>query len=97
ILSNAVYFSPESGTITCSWQIFQTEVLIKISDQGQGLSPEDMQKIFTPFYTRRPGGTGLGLTIAKKIILDHHGNLWAQSVAEGGAQFCIILPRTQNI
>ncbi|BCL37154.1 sensor histidine kinase [Nostoc sp. MS1] len=97
ILSNAVYFSPESGTITCSWQIFQTEVLIKISDEGQGLSPEDMQKIFTPFYTRRPGGTGLGLTIAKKIILDHHGNLWAQSVAEGGAQFCIILPRTQNI
>jgi signal transduction histidine kinase len=97
ILSNAVYFSPKSGTITCSWQIFQTEVLIKISDQGQGLSPEDTQKIFTPFYTRRPGGTGLGLTIAKKIILDHHGNLWAQSVAEGGAQFCIILPRTQNI
>ncbi|MBD2499913.1 sensor histidine kinase [Anabaena azotica] len=97
ILSNAVYFSPQSGTITCSWQIFQTEVLIKISDQGQGLSPEDMQKIFTPFYTRRPGGTGLGLTIAKKIILDHHGNLWAQSVAEGGAQFCIILPRTPNI
>lgn len=97
ILSNAVYFSPEAGTITCSWQIFQTEVLIKISDQGKGLSPEDMQKIFTPFYTRRPGGTGLGLTIAKKIILDHHGNLWAQSVAEGGAQFCIILPRTPNI
>lgn len=97
ILSNAVYFSPQSGTITCSWQIFQTEVLIKISDQGKGLSPEDMQKIFTPFYTRRPGGTGLGLTIAKKIILDHHGNLWAQSVAKGGAQFCIILPRTPNI
>jgi signal transduction histidine kinase len=97
ILSNAVYFSPKFGTITCSWQIFQTEVLIKISDQGQGLSTEDMQKIFTPFYTRRPGGTGLGLTIAKKIILDHHGNLWPQSVSGGGAQFCIVLPRNKNI
>ncbi|GCL38428.1 HAMP domain-containing histidine kinase [Sphaerospermopsis sp. FACHB-1094] len=97
ILNNAIYFSPESGTITCSWKIFQEEVLIKISDQGKGLSSEDIQKIFTPFYTRRPGGIGLGLTIAKKIILDHHGNLWAQSLSEGGAQFCIILPCTKNI
>jgi signal transduction histidine kinase len=97
ILNNAIYFSPESGTITFTWRIFQEEVLIKISDQGKGLSSEDIQKIFTPFYTRRPGGTGLGLTIAKKIILDHHGNLWAQSLSEGGAQFCIVLPRTKNI
>lgn len=93
LLSNAVYFSPNSTTITCSWQIFQDEVLIKIADQGIGLSQEDIKKIFTPFYSRRPGGTGLGLTIAKKIVLDHHGNLWAQSVSQGGAQFCFILPR----
>ncbi|MBD2195863.1 MULTISPECIES: sensor histidine kinase [Calothrix] len=93
LLSNAVYFSPHGATVTCSWQIFQEEILIKISDRGTGLSPEDIQKIFTPFYSRRPGGTGLGLTIARKIILDHRGNLWAQSVAEGGAQFCVVLPR----
>jgi signal transduction histidine kinase len=93
ILSNAIHFSPHSGTITCSWQIFQEEVLIKISDQGVGLSQEDIQKIFTPFYSRRKGGIGLGLTIAKKIILDHQGNLWAQSVVKGGAQFLITLPR----
>jgi signal transduction histidine kinase len=93
LLSNAVYFSPNCTTVTCSWQIFQDEILIKITDQGTGLSQADIQKIFTPFYTRRPGGTGLGLTIARKIILDHRGNLWAQSVAEGGAQFCVILPR----
>ncbi|MDB9373360.1 sensor histidine kinase [Nodularia sphaerocarpa] len=97
LLSNAVYFSPQSGRITCSWQIFQDEILIKISDQGPGISPEDTQQIFTPFYSTRPGGTGLGLAIAKKIILDHYGNLWAQSVSELGAQFCIILPRPQNI
>ncbi|OUL28891.1 HAMP domain-containing sensor histidine kinase [Nostoc sp. 106C] len=93
LLSNAVYFSPNFTTITCSWQIFQDEVLIKIIDQGRGISQEDIKKIFTPFYSRRPGGTGLGLTIARKIVLDHHGNLWAQSVSEGGAQFCVILPR----
>ncbi|MEH1960100.1 MAG: HAMP domain-containing sensor histidine kinase [Nostoc sp.] len=97
ILSNAVHFSPDFGTITCSWQIFKSEVLIKILDEGPGLSQEDIKKIFTPFYSRRPGGTGLGLTIAKKIVLDHEGSLWAQSLSQSGAQFCLILPRPANI
>ncbi len=97
LLSNAVYFSPDSGTITCSWQTFQGEVLIRISDQGPGLSPEDIQKIFTPFYSRRPGGTGLGLTIAKKIVLDHQGSLWAQNLFEGGATFSLTLPRSMSV
>ncbi|GAA6614578.1 sensor histidine kinase [Scytonema sp. NUACC26] len=96
LLSNAVYFSPMSGVINCHWQIFQNEVLIWISDQGKGLSPEDIKKIFTPFYSRRPGGTGLGLTIAKKIVLDHYGSLWAQNSSEGGAQFFISLPRSTS-
>lgn len=93
LLSNAVHFSPRSGTIICSWQIFQREILINISDQGSGLSPEDLQKIFSPFYSRREGGTGLGLTIAKKIVIGHHGSLWAQNLGSGGAQFSLILPR----
>ncbi|WP_310482801.1 HAMP domain-containing sensor histidine kinase [Chamaesiphon sp. VAR_48_metabat_403] len=93
LLSNAVHFSPISGTITCSWQIFQGEVLINISDEGTGLSPEDLQKIFNPFYSRRAGGTGLGLTIAKKIVLGHQGSLWAQNIGSKGAKFSLILPR----
>lgn len=93
LLSNAVHFSPHSGTITCKWQIFQGEVLIQISDQGPGLSPEDLQQVFTPFYSRRVGGTGLGLTIAKKIVLDHQGSLWARNLSGGGAQFSLLLPR----
>jgi signal transduction histidine kinase len=93
LLSNAIHFSPHSETINCSWQIFQNEVLICISDRGPGLSSEDLKKIFTPFYSRRSGGTGLGLTIAKKIILDHQGSLWAQNLSQQGAQFCLSLPR----
>lgn len=93
LLSNAVHFSPEFGRIVCSWQIFKNEILIRISDQGIGLSQEDIQKMFTPFYSRRVGGTGLGLTIAKKIVLDHHGCLYAQNLPPSGAQFSIVLPR----
>ncbi|MBW4700072.1 MAG: HAMP domain-containing histidine kinase [Aphanocapsa lilacina HA4352-LM1] len=93
LLSNALHFSPEGGTITCHWRSFQNEVLIEIADQGPGLSAQDLQHVFTPFYSRRPGGTGLGLAIAKKIVLDHQGSLWVQNLPTGGAQFSLGLPR----
>lgn len=94
LLSNAIAFSPKAGQITWEWQVFQSEVLIKISDQGPGLSAEDLRSIGTPFYSRRPGGTGLGLSIAKQVILEHQGSLWAVNLPAGGAQFCITLPRS---
>jgi signal transduction histidine kinase len=95
LLRNAIDYSPEEGAIAIQWQPFQGEVLIQITDQGVGIVPADLQKIFQPFYSHRPGGTGLGLTIAKKIVLDHQGHLWAQTLAEGGAQFSITLPLTR--
>lgn len=95
LLSNAVYFSPECSTVMLEWAVFQGEVLIQISDQGTGLSPEDLQKVFNPFYSRRSGGTGLGLTIAKKVISDHQGSIWAQNNPQGGARFSFTLPRDQ--
>lgn len=93
LLSNAIDFSPERGVITCNWQVFRNEVLVEISDQGLGLSQEDLKDAFTPFYSKRSGGTGIGLTIAKKIILDHQGHIWGQNISLGGAQFSFILPR----
>ena len=94
LLHNAIQFSPLGGVITCKWQMVQQEVLITIADQGCGLTETDIEQIFTPFYSRRPGGTGLGLAIAQKIILDHHGSLWAENLSQGGAQFLICLPVT---
>lgn len=96
LLSNAVHFSPISGTIYCNWQIFQKEISIEISDCGTGLSPTDLQNIFTPFYSRREGGTGLGLKIARKIVVSHQGSLWAQNTSSGGAKFSLILPRQMS-
>ncbi|MBD1847208.1 HAMP domain-containing histidine kinase [Cyanobacteria bacterium FACHB-63] len=93
LLSNAIDFSPECSTVTIEWTVFQGEVLIQISDQGRGLSPEDLQKVFNPFYSRRTGGTGLGLTIAKKVISDHEGSIWAQNNPQGGARFSLTMPR----
>lgn len=97
LLSNAVHFSPNSGTVYCNWQVFKEEVFIQVSDEGKGISPEDLLNIFNPFCSHRPGGTGLGLTIAKKIVLDHQGSLWAKNLLGSGAQFCIILPKNKEL
>jgi signal transduction histidine kinase len=66
LLRNAIDYSPVGSAIAIHWQPFQGEILIQITDQGVGIAPADLQKIFQPFYSQRPGGTGLGLTIAKK-------------------------------
>ncbi|BAU09766.1 two-component sensor histidine kinase [Leptolyngbya sp. NIES-3755] len=95
LLTNAIYYSPESGTIDCSWEISPQEILIKISDQGTGLSEADLEQVFTPFYSRRPEGTGLGLSIAQKIIQAHHGQISVTNRPTGGAQFSFTLPRQQ--
>ncbi|YAF95394.1 MAG: sensor histidine kinase [Nodularia sp. CChRGM 3473] len=92
LLTNAVYFSPEGGTVICNWHIYNHEVLVEICDRGSGISESDLKLIFTPYYSRRLGGTGLGLAIAQKIIFDHQGNLWAENIPEGGAQFSFTLP-----
>lgn len=93
LLNNAIAFSPSGSQITCEWRVFYNEVLVSLCDRGPGLSREDLQEAFTPFYTRRPGGTGLGLPIAKKIILDHQGSIWVQNHPDGGALFSFTLPR----
>ncbi|NJK99531.1 MAG: HAMP domain-containing histidine kinase [Spirulinaceae cyanobacterium SM2_1_0] len=92
LLSNAIQFSPVGATIDCAWYGRGDDICVQIRDRGPGLSPEDLQHVFTPFYSRRPGGQGLGLAIAKKIILDHQGYLRAANHADGGAQFSFSLP-----
>lgn len=93
LLTNAVHFSPQGGTVSCNWHVYGHEVLVEICDRGSGISEADLKQIFKPYYTQRLGGTGLGLAIAQKIILDHQGNLWAENMPEGGAQFSFTLPR----
>jgi signal transduction histidine kinase len=93
LLSNAIHFSPQGAKIFIDWRDRQGNVLLTLQDEGPGLSSEDLEQLFKPFYTRRPEGTGLGLAIAQKVVLDHGGKLWAKNVPGKGAKFSISLPR----
>ena len=71
-------------------------ILITISDNGPGIFPEEMERIFTPFYTTKTGGSGLGLAICQKIITDHGGFLKIALRPEGGTSVKVSLPLVRN-
>jgi signal transduction histidine kinase len=66
-------------------------VQIEVSDSGKGISEEDLDRIFTPFFTTRHGGTGLGLATSHRIIEDHHGTIEVNSQVGRGSTFTITL------
>ena len=69
----------------------EKEVVIKISDNGPGMDEEEKHRIFTPYFTTKKQGTGLGLFIAQKIIKDHHGTVTVETAPKQGTTFLIVL------
>jgi signal transduction histidine kinase len=67
-------------------------VRIGVRDTGPGLSAENLQRLFEPFYTTKPNGMGMGLSICRSIIEDHGGRLWATGLHPHGALFQFTIP-----
>jgi signal transduction histidine kinase len=92
LVRNAVQATPVGGrvTLTCATRGDRAEVAVQ--DTGEGVDPELLERIFTPFFTTREKGTGLGLAFAKKIVDEHGGALTVEGRPEGGARFAVALP-----
>jgi two-component system nitrogen regulation sensor histidine kinase NtrY len=95
LVLNALDVMPMGGTITLRTADRGTNVLIEISDSGEGLTPEECARLFTPYYTTKQQGTGLGLAIVQSIISDHHGTIGVSSEEGCGTTFRIELPKRQ--
>jgi signal transduction histidine kinase len=65
---------------------------LSVSDSGPGVDPDDLPRIFDPFYTNRPGGSGLGLALVHRAVEAHQGTILVGRAPEGGAEFTILLP-----
>jgi len=66
--------------------------VLEVLDAGPGVAERDRQRVFDPYFTTRTEGSGLGLPIAKKVVLEHHGEITCGEAELGGAAFRILLP-----
>jgi signal transduction histidine kinase len=102
LISNAIKYSPIGGQITVVVSHDKNNTVIRIADQGAGLSPEDLGRLFGRFQrlsakpTAGESSTGLGLSIVKRIIDMHGGHVTADSAGPGqGSTFTVVLPATE--
>ncbi len=94
IIINALDAMNDRGVLTLSTETGNGSIIIKINDNGCGIEPDVINRIFTPFFTTRSdkGGIGLGLSIARKIVTDHNGEIDVSSGGKNGTTFRIQLP-----
>ena len=97
LIGNAIKYSPR-GQITVACEVQNDHVVVSVTDQGEGIPPQYLDKIFERFFQvdsttkRRVGGIGLGLSIARSIIEAHDGKIWVESTLGQGSTFYFTLP-----
>ncbi len=92
LLLNGVQAMEGAGTVRVEIASLETFATVAVSDSGRGISPQNLPNIFRPFYTTKGNGTGLGLSLARRIVEDHHGRIEVSSVVGTGSRFTVLLP-----
>ncbi|MFL7793939.1 MAG: GAF domain-containing protein [Anaerolineae bacterium] len=101
LLGNAIKFSPDGGHITVAVKELEKVVQVSVTDEGVGIPEGQQKRIFERFYQvdgsarRHFAGVGLGLTIAKRIVEAHGGEIWVESVPDDGSTFHFTIPKYQ--
>ncbi len=100
LIRNALAFTDQGGQVGVMAEASEDYVKVFVADSGIGIPPADIDRVFQRFYqveshlTRKHGGMGLGLSIAKAMVEMHHGQIWCESKEGVGSLFCIMLPVT---
>jgi two-component system sensor histidine kinase BaeS len=96
LLANAVRHTPADGTIRVDARRLPTGLEVAVEDTGEGITPEDLERVFDPFFRADPArtgpGAGLGLAVAKRIVEALGGRIEAKSEPARGSRFAVLLP-----
>jgi two-component system nitrogen regulation sensor histidine kinase NtrY len=94
LLDNAIQAMHHKGRVwlTTKYDTKRRRAVVSVADEGVGIAPEDQDKLFVPYFTRKKTGTGLGLAIVRRIITDHEGQIQASQNQPKGTVFTFELP-----
>ncbi|MBZ5550604.1 MAG: HAMP domain-containing protein [Acidobacteriia bacterium] len=92
LVLNSIDAMSQGGELTIGTKPLNDRVEISVSDTGSGLTPEECERLFTPYYTTKQHGTGLGLAIVQSVVSDHGGKISVESTKDKGTTFRIELP-----
>ena len=96
IIKNAIQAMPDGGKLGIALSTSDRYLIIAFQDTGVGIKPEDFGRIFEPYHTTKPEGSGLGLMIVQRIIQDHGGQIELQSKPGEGTRFTVLLPLAER-
>lgn len=96
LVLNALQILPQGGKIMIATRDEPGHLILQVADNGPGIAPDQMERVFDPFFTKREGGVGLGLAVVQQIIAAHGGDIRAGKSEQGGALFTISLPTKET-
>jgi signal transduction histidine kinase len=97
LLMNGVQSMPGGGVIKVATGAMNGSVFFSVKDEGSGMTAEEMENLFIPFYTRKSGGLGLGMAIVRRIVDQHNGAITITSGPGNGSEFCITFPVSHEL
>ena len=92
VIINAGESGQQEGVIRCRVRKVGDNLEIAVDDRGEGIPEKHLTRVFNAFYTTRADGNGLGLSIVRRVVADHHGSVRAENRAQGGARIVLTLP-----